>query len=104
VYILPFQTHFQGFFHIKIPVFYPECQRFAFLVSKIIRFFTLTRKFVLFWFQYFLEVFERNRSYFAFAQSDVRIKHNVSFRYRNELKISLKKRIGFVHVDITSPT
>jgi hypothetical protein len=48
VYILPFQTHFQGFFNIKIPVFYPECQRFAFLVSKTIRFFTLTQKFVSF--------------------------------------------------------
>jgi Integrase zinc binding domain len=32
----------------------------------------------------------------------VRIKQNVSFRYRNKLKIKPKKRIGFMHVDTTS--
>jgi hypothetical protein len=35
--------------------------------------------------------------------SEERIKRNISFRYRNELKIRSKKRIGFMHVDITKP-
>jgi hypothetical protein len=48
-------------------------------------------------------VFERISSYFRFYHSDVRIKQYVSFRYRNELKIKLQKRIGFMHVDITNP-
>jgi hypothetical protein len=87
--------------------FWLECQRFAFFVTKTIRFFTfnfLNSKlpFVLFGFRYFLVVFERIRFYFHFVHSDVRIKQDVSFRYRNELKIRPKKRIGFVHVDITN--
>jgi hypothetical protein len=36
-----------------------------------------------------------------FDHSYVRMKQNVSFRYRNKLKIRPKKRIGFMHVDIT---
>jgi hypothetical protein len=48
-------------------------------------------------------VFERISFYFHFIHSDVRIKQDVSFRYQNELKIRPKKRIGFVHVDITLP-
>jgi hypothetical protein len=47
-------------------------------------------------------VFERISFFFHLAHSDVRIKQEVSFRYRNELKIRPKKRIGFVHVDITT--
>jgi hypothetical protein len=47
-------------------------------------------------------VFERISFYFHFVHSDVRIKQDVSFRYRNELKIRPKKRNGFVHVDITT--
>jgi hypothetical protein len=46
--------------------------------------------------------FEQISFYFHFVHSDVRIKQDVSFRYRNELKIRPKKRIGFVHVDITN--
>jgi hypothetical protein len=74
---------------------------------KTIRFFTFTflnskLPFVSFGFCYFLVVFERISFYFHFVQSDVRIKQDVSFRYRNELKIRPKKQIGFVHVDITS--
>jgi hypothetical protein len=46
-------------------------------------------------------VFERISFYFHCDHCDVRIKQDVSFRYRNELKIKPKKRIGFVHVDIT---
>jgi hypothetical protein len=45
---------------------------------------------------------ERKGSYFAFDHSEERIKRNISFHYRNELKIRSKKRIGFMHVDITS--
>jgi hypothetical protein len=48
-------------------------------------------------------VFELISFYFHFVHSDVRIKPDVSFQYRNELKIRPKKRIGFVHVDITNP-
>jgi hypothetical protein len=47
-------------------------------------------------------VFEQISFYFHFDHSDVRIKQDVSFRYRNELKIRPKKRIGLVHVDITN--
>jgi hypothetical protein len=57
--------------------------------------------FRLFGFRYFLVVFERTSFYFRFVHSDVGIKQYVSFRYRNELKISPQKRIGFMHVDIT---
>jgi hypothetical protein len=59
-------------------------------------------RFVLFWLRYFLEVIERNESYLAFDHSKERIKQNISFRYRNELKIRPEKRIGFMHVDITN--
>jgi hypothetical protein len=47
-------------------------------------------------------VFELIIFYFRFDHSDVRTKQYVSFGYRNEWKIKLKKRIGFMHVDITS--
>jgi hypothetical protein len=47
-------------------------------------------------------VFERISFCFHFDHSDVRIKQDVSFQYRNEMKIRPKKQIGFVHVDITS--
>jgi hypothetical protein len=57
--------------------------------------------FAWFWFG-FHAVIDQNGSYFAFAHGDVRINPNVSFRYRNELKIRLDKRMGFMHVDITS--
>jgi hypothetical protein len=56
----------------------------------------------LFGFRYFLVVFERISFFFHFVHSDVRIKQDVLFQYRNELKIRPKKRIGFVHVDINS--
>jgi hypothetical protein len=58
--------------------------------------------FVSFRFRYFLDIFERNTFYFPFDNSELSIKRFVSFRYRNELKIRPKKRIGFMHVDITS--
>jgi hypothetical protein len=47
-------------------------------------------------------VFEQISFYFHFNHSDVRIEHDVSFRSRNKSKIRPKKRIGFVHIDITT--
>jgi hypothetical protein len=58
--------------------------------------------FVLFGFHYFLVVFEQISLYFIFDHSDVKIKQNVSFQYRNKLKIRPQKQICFMHVDITS--
>jgi hypothetical protein len=63
---------------------------------------TFQLPFVSFGFSYFLVVFEQSDFYFHFDHSDVRIKQNVSLRYRNDLKIRPQKRIGFMHVDITS--
>jgi hypothetical protein len=59
-------------------------------------------RFVSFWFRYFFADIERNGSYFAFDHSEERIKQNISFRYRNKLKIRPKQRIGLMHVDITT--
>jgi hypothetical protein len=94
-------------FGVQKLFFVLECQRFAFFVKKTIRFLTynfLNSKspFVSFGFRFFLVVFELILFYFHFDHSDVRIKQNVSFRYRNELKIRPLKRIGFMHVDITN--
>jgi hypothetical protein len=49
--------------------------------------YNLKIRFVSFWFRYFLADFERSGSYFTFVHSEERIKQNISFRYRNELKI-----------------
>jgi hypothetical protein len=57
----------------------------------------------LFRFRYFLDIFERNTYYFPFYHSELSLTRFVSFRYRNKLKIRPKKKIGFMHVDITSP-
>jgi hypothetical protein len=59
-------------------------------------------RFVSFWFRYFLADIERNGSYLAFDHSKERIKQNIAFRNRNALKIRPEKRIGFMHLDITS--
>jgi hypothetical protein len=104
---LSFKVNFKVIFGVQKLFFGLECQRFAFFVTKTIRFLTcnfLNSKlpFVLFGFRYFLVFFERICFYFHFNHSDVRIKQIVSFRYRNELKIRPKKRIGFMHLDITS--
>jgi hypothetical protein len=71
-----------------------ENNSFFYFESKI--------RFVSFGFRFFLDIFDRNCFYFPFDHSDVGIKPNVSFRYRNELKIRSQKRIGFMYVDITS--
>jgi hypothetical protein len=47
-------------------------------------------------------IFGGQKLFFFFVHSDVRIKRNGSFRYRNELKVRSQKWIGFMHVDITS--
>jgi hypothetical protein len=39
--------------------------------------------------------FEQNGFYFASDKGDFKIKQKVSFRHRNELKITSQKRIGF---------
>jgi hypothetical protein len=65
-------------------------------------FFTLTRKFVSFHFGFNISLkFLNEIGLILLSLKAVSLKA-VSFRYRNDLKISLKKRIGFVHVDITS--
>jgi hypothetical protein len=93
------------FLGVKNCFFLLECQRFVFFVTKTIRFLTSNLKlpFVSFGFRYFLVVFERISFYFHFDHSYVRIKQNVSFLYRNELKIRPSKRFCFMHVDITNP-
>jgi hypothetical protein len=55
----------------------------------------LNSKFVSFRFclSYFLAVVERIVSSFALDHCDVQIKRNVSFRYRNELKIGPKNEL-----------
>jgi hypothetical protein len=58
--------------------------------------------FVSFGFRVFLVVFERISFYFHFVHSDVRINQNILFRYQNKFKIRSQKRIGFMHVEITS--
>jgi hypothetical protein len=107
MYVLSFKAHFNVIFEVKKLFFVLECQRFAFFVTKTIPFLTfnlLNSKlpFDLFGFCYFLVFFERISFYFHFDHSDVWIKQYVSFRYQNELKISPQKRIGFMHVDITT--
>jgi hypothetical protein len=62
-----------------------ENNLFFYLNSKI--------RFVLFWFRYFFADIERNGSYFAFDHSAERIKQNISFRYRNDLKIRSKNEL-----------
>jgi hypothetical protein len=54
-----------------------------------------------FW-TFVLKIFERNVFYFSFVHNLPWIIDNISFRYRNELKIRYKKRIGFMHIDIPS--
>jgi hypothetical protein len=103
MYLLSFKVNFRVIFGVQKLFFGLECQRFAFFVTKTIRFLTfnfLNSKllFVLFGLRYFLVVFERI-FFFHFDHSDVRIKQIVS-----ELKIMPQKRIGFMHVDITSYT
>jgi hypothetical protein len=107
MYFLSFKAHFKVFFGVQKLFLVLECQRFAFFVTKTICFLTfnfLNSKlpFVSFAFRYFLVVFEQISFYFRFDHSDVRIKQYVSFRYRNEWKIKVQKRIGFMHVDITT--
>jgi hypothetical protein len=99
-----FKIHFEEFFTAKNRFFFLECQCFAFLSFENHSFFTWNQKFVSFrsGFVFFLDIFDRNSFYFPFDHSDLRIKLNVSFRYRNKLKIRSQKRIGFMHIDITS--
>jgi hypothetical protein len=105
MYLLPFKVNFKVIFGVQKLFFALECQRFAFFVTKTIKFFNFLNSklfFVSFGFCYFLVVFERICFYFHFDHSDVRIKQIISFRYRNELKIRPQKQIGFLHVDITT--
>jgi hypothetical protein len=102
-----FKAHLRVIFGGQRLYFFLECQRFAFFVknnSVLFTFCILNSKlpFVLFGFCYFLVVFEPISFYFHFYHSDVRIKQNVMFRYRNKLKIRPQKQIGFVHVYITT--
>jgi hypothetical protein len=62
----------------KNPLFVMECQRFAFLLWKTICLFYFNSKtrFILFWFLYFLAIFDRNGFYFPFDHS--RIENQVS--------------------------
>jgi hypothetical protein len=87
----------------KIRYFSCNVNIFA-VLSKTICFFTLNRKFVSFrsGLVFFLDTFDRNGFNFPFDHSDLRIKPNVLFRYRNELKIRPQRQIGFMHVDITT--
>jgi hypothetical protein len=49
---LLFTIHFEGFFKAQKQVFGFECQRFAFLVSKTLRFLLFTQKYVSFRFAF----------------------------------------------------
>jgi hypothetical protein len=104
MYIVPFKSHLKGFFTAKKSDFLLGMSTFRFFSIENNSLFYLNSKicFVSFWFRYFFADIERKGSYFAFDHSEERIKRNISFRYRNELKIRSKKLIGFMHVDITN--
>jgi hypothetical protein len=85
MYLLSFEVNFKLIFGVQKRFFGLECQRFAFFVTKTIRFLTfnfLNSKlpFVLFGFRYFPVVFERISFYFHFDHNNVRIKQIVSFQ------------------------
>jgi hypothetical protein len=93
----PFFSWNVNFFFLGMLTFH-----FFSIESNLFFYFESKIRFVSFWFRFFLDIFDRNGFYFPFDHNDVRIKPNVSFRYRNKLKIRSQKRIGFMLVDITN--
>jgi hypothetical protein len=87
---LPFKSHFKGFFAAKIRFFIWNVNVSLFLSRFLLELENLFR-FVLV--SLFFADIEQNGSYFAFGHSEERIKQNILFRYRNELKIWSKNEL-----------